>query len=58
MKATKCMKFLQAQLIPTSLPFVRTGWQEQSSCQENSTINQEYPARSLYSTMVCRSDGF
>ena len=31
------------------LPFVRTGWQNQSSCKENSTNNQDNPARSVNS---------
>ena len=30
-------------------PFVRTGWPDQSSCNEVSAINNDCPARSVYS---------
>ena len=30
-------------------PFVRTGWPDQSSCNEASTINNDCPASSVYS---------
>ena len=29
------------------LPFIRTGWPDQSSHQEDSTINHDYPVRSV-----------
>ena len=32
-----------------ALPFVRTGWPDQSSPKENSAINQDYPVISVYS---------
>ena len=36
------------------LPFVRTGGPDRCSYQENSSINQYYSARSVYSYVLCR----
>ena len=35
--------------IPGRSLFVRTGWPDHSNCKENSTVNQDYPATSVYS---------
>ena len=34
---------------PRALIIVRTGWSDQFSLEENSTINKDYPAISVYS---------
>ena len=41
--------YLQSGLLVSKVFQVRSGWPDQSSHQENSTINQDYRARSAYS---------
>ena len=48
-------KFVNELRLGGRIPFVRTGLPDQSSCprRENSTINQDYPAISVYFKMAC-----
>ena len=53
---TKNVNFVRLQYFDGNLgrlPLVRTGRPDQSICKENSTFNQNCPARSFYFYIVC-----